>query len=198
VTLIQRVSIQQRLQRGLHLKSGSPAPHLAKEVVGVVIVDDLTKFDGQQLDPPVDYVPCWARATSGALAANFSKVRLINPLDPRFGVMNVLEGVYVVTVGDFLVSVMPAVGGSVTGHVRDLRIPGASVGNTARGLTETAQSAVNDFPVGLEYLAVGGASFVDLAGAVIPPNFMISIQTAGLNVGITASFLWREYAAVVK
>lgn len=198
--VIQRAEIAARLIRGLHLKERSPAPTLAPEIVGVVVIDDFSKPDGFQPDPPVGYVPCWARSRQGASIGNFSKVRLINPLLPVGSVIMVMEGVYVGTIGDFFIAVMPSVGGTVTGHVRDTRVPGAIVGNTAKGLTEINASAVSDFPIGLESQSAAGVTlpFTDLDGVVVTPGNMLSVSTENLNTQLTVAFLWREYAQAIK
>jgi hypothetical protein len=181
----------------LHLKERGPAPTVDSRITPVVIVDDLTRFDGIQQDPPVGYLPFWGRLGQGPAAAQFSKIRLVNPdLGPTASIVVVLEGVWISTVGSVTLSILPQAGGSVAGVLRDSRVPNPI--QSSKALLDLLTAAGADANPGIDVLAPNGGVFVDLSGVALAKGTMLSVQQTAVNLALTASFIWREYAAVVK
>jgi hypothetical protein len=191
--IIQRGELQARLQRGLHLKTGTPAPQVHDVVVPVVLLEDLSRIDDNvQL---ADQRPMWGTKTAGASVGNFSVCSLVNPKQALASQDKILvvDRICVSIAGvNWRASIEPAVGGSVIQFNRDSRYVPIQ-GSIA--LTEFS------FPAASPAQAIEVPSTItqiENTAIVITAGFMLSVYTAVVNTGITVSWFWREFDTVIK
>lgn len=197
MSVIQRVDIQQRLTRGLHLKERSPAPVLHDKVVPVVIVDDLQQGETERL------------AGGGILAfnpgANFGNVQLFNPAG---------SGVEVLV--DELILGLSAGNGWVLG-ISNIALATLVVGVTSyrdvaaggpQTLARLRTEGTVAFGGGAELIAAGvlpantsvlfPSTLVEQPILVMPPGTGVTFSCAIATTLVYFSALWRERALTVK
>lgn len=193
--IIQRPEIMARLQRALHMKERGPAPTLLDTVVPVVLVEDVSRIDDNiQLS---DQRPFGVKVVQGAVAGNFSFVRLVNPPAPTKGQEKLLivDRVAVSCAVPWR-AVLQAFGfATTTGMNRDSRYAPLQGSWGAFGQGSQAGDPAVEGPFAEFNQAV--VAPVDV-GVVVSSGFELLIYPNVVNNALTVTYFWREFDTIVK
>lgn len=192
--VIQRTEIQARIQRGLHLKSSSPAPHVHDLVVPVIIVEDLSRIDDNiQLS---DQRPFWGTNNQPAAGAGlFSEVKLVNvaQADSKQNRVVVLDRVTINIAGsNWGMLIQAQSGGSFQGWNRDSRY------SPIQGSIALLDAATPGVSPQKQIEIPSALTSIDNMGIVLSAGFEVVVVASVANIGITVGFMWREFDTIVK
>lgn len=178
--------------RKLQLRYRLPRPataFLSPEIVPVVLVDDLTKLDAQDVAFERSYV---RRGSQAGNVTNRAIVELVNP--PNSGINVFLKRLLfdVATASSVRIS-EPAdliSAGTLSGAPTDGRVVGAAASALRLGLT--VGTGLGNIFIQVD----AGGSFpnmiFDLSGYVVLPGQMIQCTQQILNDTLSAGFWWTE------
>ena len=170
----------------MRIKTAQPITSVARELVAVMIAEDLTMLrDVRERD---DWNAFGGQAAQGASAGLFSKVVLANTgnFPTKLGV---LDKITVNTTVNYAIALEPVLGGAQLTFSLDPRI-GYQVGTPF--LTDVATPAAVPLAFAVVPAALATIEFPN--GIIIPPGFMVSVTNTVVNLGITVSFFFRQLA----
>lgn len=162
---------------------------------------------GETLTPVIDLWSkeewCWPRrerlcagfGTAAQDAGNYSNVQLKNPTGSGLLIIVDRIGVRTANAGGYTLDETTTTIGAVVSNqssVRDGRWGSSRVQGV---ITQGVTAAVTGIPVWFYQMAA--SSYLELpAGWILPPGSSIYVRGAAINLGVSASFYWREREAL--
>jgi hypothetical protein len=172
------------LVRRLGMKTGTPAPTIAPEIMPMLALEN----DRPEWGFPKGEMACSGVFTTGIVAGQYAIVNIVNPLTS--GVLAVIDHISNLTGEDFNVcrisfgtQVMTA---TVYAGVCDLRFRFRTMGvqTAVDNRATVANQGLFDTLVGTQHVFSGSI--------VLPPSSCVQLQSVNVGVAISANVRWYE------